>query len=65
MAAKVSKWQIGSGALTWLGLCISPGLGLAWVPRAKVLRCVRTIDSVLDGSSEVAEYRRLLGLPMK
>ena len=62
MLAKASKWQIGAGGVEWLGLRISSGLGLAWVPQPKALKAIGEIQSVLDGTCKAGDYRKLIGL---
>ena len=58
--AKEHKWQAGT-AVTWLGGCVSPALGVAWVPQPKVLRACMEIQKVVAGKLSVQLYRKLLG----
>ena len=58
--SRASKQQIGV-CVTWVGGGLAAGLGLVWVPRAKVTRAVEGLATTLANRMEVGEYRRVAG----
>lgn len=59
--AIAEKRSLGSWTL-WIGVLLIPALGIVVVPRAKLLRAARAIDSLLASGLEFHEYRSLCGL---
>ena len=59
--AIAEKRSLGSWTL-WIGVLLIPALGIVVVPRAKLLRAARAIDTLLASGLEFHEYRSLCGL---
>ena len=55
------KRQLGTWA-PWLGVLLLASLGLVLVPKAKLLRTVQRIDTLLTEGLEFQDYRSLIGM---
>ena len=55
------KRQLGTWA-PWLGVLLLAGLGLVLVPKAKLLRTVQRIDTLLTEGLAFQDYRSLVGM---
>jgi hypothetical protein len=54
------KWSVGSSG-TWVGICFSSTLGLAWLPRQKALKLMEMASTAADGKMTAGEWREMLG----
>ena len=59
--AIAEKRSLGTWTL-WLGILFFGGLGLAIVPKAKLLRATAGVNRALSGTMEFGDYRALMGL---
>ena len=59
--AKAHKWQAGVRAI-WAGAGLSAALGIAWVPRSKIVTAVAKLARAAKGEAAREEWRSMMGL---
>ena len=59
--ASEEKRQLGAG-VEWIGIFLLAAIGIAAVPRNKLLRAKDAVQRTLDGTITYGEYRALVGL---